>query len=62
MSYFAVYDPATGAIRRYGSCAPADLARQAQPGEAVMATQAPAPDNKFKVDITKTPAVLTATG
>jgi hypothetical protein len=61
VSFFAVYDPATGAIRRYGSCAAADLARQAQAGEAVIATPAPAPDNKFKIDITKSPPALVAT-
>jgi hypothetical protein len=61
MSFFAVYDLATGAIKRYGSCGGGDLARQAQAGEAVIATPAPAPDNKFKIDITKTPPAPVAT-
>lgn len=60
MSYFAVYDPSSGTIRRYGTCTPADLKRQAGEGEAVIETQAAAPDHKFKVDITKSPPALVA--
>jgi len=60
MTYFAVYDPSSGAIRRYGSCTPADLAHQAGQGEAVIETPAPAPDNKFRLDVTKSPPSLVA--
>jgi hypothetical protein len=57
---FAVYDPSSGAIRRYGSCMPSDVKRQAGEGEAVIETPALAPDHKFKVDITKSPPSLAA--
>jgi hypothetical protein len=58
MTHFAVYDKATGIIRRHGSCAPRDLALQAQDGEAVIETPAPAPGDRFMVDVNRTPPVL----
>jgi hypothetical protein len=58
MMHFAVYDPATGTIKRYGSCAPHDLALQAQPGEAVIETPGPAPDDRHVVDVTADPPML----
>lgn len=60
MVLFAVYDPKTGAIKRSGCCNAGDLALQAQVGEAVLQTASPAPDNKFKLDLTKTPPVMVA--
>ncbi len=58
MTHFAVYDTATGAIRRHGSCAPCDLGRQAQAGEAAIETPGPAPDDRYVVDVTRSPPVL----
>jgi len=58
MTHFAVYDITTGAIRRHGSCAPRDLALQAQAGEALLETAAPAPGNRFAVDIAQSPPTL----
>ena len=58
MTHFAVYDIATGAIRRHGSCAPGDLALQPQEGEAAIETAGPVPGDRFVVDLTKSPPVL----
>jgi len=60
MKHFAVYDMATGAIRRHGSCMPADLARQSGEGEAMIETEGAAPGDRFRVDVALTPAALTA--
>jgi hypothetical protein len=57
MTHFAVYDPATGAIKRHGSCAPRDMALQAQDGEVVIETRAPAPGDLFVVDLSASPPV-----
>ena len=58
MTHFAVYDIATGAIRRHGSCAPRDLALQAQAGEAAIETPGPAPGDRHVVDLTRSPPAL----
>jgi hypothetical protein len=55
MTHFAVYDKATGAIARYGSCAPGDLVHQAQAGEAVIETAGPAPGDRPPSLIERTP-------
>jgi hypothetical protein len=60
MKHFAVYDVATGAIRRHGSCLTCDLARQVGDGEAVIEVDGPAPSDRFRVDVTRSPPVLTA--
>jgi hypothetical protein len=57
---FAVYDPATGLIKRSGICTAGDLAIQAQSGEAVIETSNQAPGSAFKVDITQSPPVVIA--
>lgn len=58
MTHFAVYDPATGAIKRHGSCASGDMAHQAQAGEAVIETAGPVPGDRFAVDPNVTPPSL----
>ena len=58
MTHFAVYDISTGAIRRHGSCAPRDLAFQAQAGEATIETPGRAPDDRYVVDLTQSPPAL----
>jgi hypothetical protein len=55
MTHFAVFDPATGAIRRHGSCMRADLARQAGEGEGVIATDGPTPGDRYVVDVMHSP-------
>ena len=61
MNFFAVYDPASGAIRRAGWCRlAADLAREAQAGEAVIAHTVLPRDDAFRVDVTKTPHQVVA--
>ncbi|HXQ51148.1 MAG TPA: hypothetical protein VN802_08655 [Stellaceae bacterium] len=57
MTHFAVYDPATGAIKRHGSCAPCDVALQAEAHEAVVATLVPAPGDRYVIDIAASPPV-----
>jgi hypothetical protein len=57
VTHFAVYDPATGAIKRHGSCAPRDVALQAHVDEAVIETHAPAPDDRYVIDISASPPV-----
>lgn len=41
MKWFAVFDPATGLIKRSGSIAPEDVQNQAMPGEAVVEVSGP---------------------
>jgi hypothetical protein len=60
MRHFAIYDAATGAIRRHGSCMACDLARQAGEGEAVIETESAAPGDRFRVDVAGSPPALTA--
>lgn len=55
MKHFAVYDIATGAIRRRGSCMVADFALQAGEGEAVIETDGAAGDPSV-VDMTRSPS------
>lgn len=64
MTYFyAVYDPATGAILRTGFCTQAaDVALQARPGEAVVASDRLCPGGQFCVDLARTPPALVARG
>lgn len=58
MTHFAVYEIATGAIRRHGSCAPRDLSLQAQAGEAAIETPGAAPGDRYVVDLTRSPPAL----
>jgi len=59
--HFVVYDPASGAIARWGFCSdPEDAARQARAGEAVIVTDRLCPGNAFRVDVTNTPASVVA--
>lgn len=58
MTHFAVYDRATGAIGRHGSCPQRDLDLQAQAGEAVIATDGPTPNDRYAVDVSKSPPAL----
>lgn len=60
MKHFAVYDPATGTIKRHGSCMAADLERQAGEGESVIETAGAAPADRFRVDVMRTPPTLVA--
>lgn len=60
MKHFAIYEAATGTIRRHGSCLACDLARQAGDGEAAIEADGPAPGDRFRVDVTRTPPVLLA--
>jgi len=60
MTHFVVYEIATGAIQRHGSCMPIDLARQSGDGEAVIETDGATPGNRFRVDVAQTPPTLAA--
>jgi hypothetical protein len=60
-SFFAVYDPATGAILRTGFCTQsADLALQARAGEAVVACDRLCPGDRFRVDVAAAPPRIVA--
>lgn len=62
MTFFVVYDPATGAIRRTGFCSrAADMALQARAGEAVIEAAAHHLSNASAVDITRSPPAIVAT-
>jgi hypothetical protein len=58
MTHFAVFDPATGAIRRHGSCMTADLALQAGEGERVIVTDGPTAGDRYVVDVKHSPPML----
>ena len=58
MKHFAVYDTATGTLRRHGSCMAADFALQPRDGEAVIEIGGPAPGFGSYVDVTCSPPVL----
>lgn len=61
--FYAVYDPATGAIVRSGFCTQsADVALQARPGEAVVAADRLCPGDAFAVDLARTPPQVVARG
>jgi hypothetical protein len=64
MSFFIVYDKTTGFGKRYGSCAPGDVAMQADSdpaaNEAVIETGSPSPINAFKVDLAQSPPAVVA--
>ena len=57
MTHFAVFDPATGTIRRHGSCMAADLALQAGEGERVIATDGPTAGDRYVVDVRQSPPI-----
>jgi hypothetical protein len=57
MTFFAIYDAKTGAIKRSGLCSARDVALQAQEGEAMIETDGSVRDNTHVVDLTKTPPV-----
>ncbi len=63
MTHFAVYDPATGIIKRTGSCGPRDFALQNRSGEAVIETDGTVRTNTHRVDLSneKPRAVLATT-
>ena len=56
MKHFAVYDVATGAVRRHGSCMAVDFALQAGEGEAVMETDGAVPPVASAADAVRSPA------
>lgn len=56
--HFFVADAKTGAGLRRGTCHAGDLAAQAREGEIVVATDGQKPDDKFKLDLTKSPPVV----
>ena len=61
--FYAVYDPATGAVLRTGFCSQAaDVALQARAGEAVLATAQLCPAAQSVVDLTRTPPAIVARG
>jgi hypothetical protein len=63
MTYYAVYDPASGAILRTGFCTQAaDAAVQARRGEAVIACDRLCPGDRFAVDVARTPPAVVARG
>jgi hypothetical protein len=56
MKHFAVYDVATGALRRHGSCMAVDFALQAGEGEAVRETDGAARPVPSATDAVRSPA------
>jgi hypothetical protein len=63
MHFYAVYDPATGAILRTGFCTQScDVALQAREAEAVIAADALCPADRYAVDVARTPPVLVTRG
>ena len=61
--FYAVYDPASGAILRVGFCTQgADVALQARAGEAVIAADRLCPAERYAVDVARTPPVLMEKG